>query len=151
MRAKRESLTVKQYRELGYEKLHAELKRLIMQSNRTMVWLNRERQVQMLPALMAMKSLVAAPGRRFPTPGMPNWEEECGLLGINPATIRQWKKRTGAEQDMRAMVGEEREPRVRHMPPSLELHKLQMLCDAVLSDSEQAEKLALEIAEEYGF
>jgi hypothetical protein len=133
---RREALTVKQYREMGYEALHKELARLVARSNRTIMWLNRERQMQMLPALMAMDALVAAPGRRFPTPGLPNWEDECHLLGLNPATIRQWKKRTGAEADMRAMLGEEREPRARNVPPSLELHKLQMLVDAVLNDGD---------------
>jgi hypothetical protein len=49
------------------------------------------------------------------------------------------------------MVGDEAEPRARQLPPSLELHKVQMLCEAVLSDSDKAERLASEIAEECGF
>jgi hypothetical protein len=63
--------TVKQYQEMGYERLHKELKWLVDHSKRDMIWLNKERQMRMLPALMAMKVLVTAPGCRFPTPGLP--------------------------------------------------------------------------------
>lgn len=149
---RRPLLTVKQYVEMGYEALHKELKRLVDHSKRDMVWLNKERAVQLLPALMAMQSMVAQPGRRNPTLGKPDWNEECRLLGITAAQVRQWKHRTAAEMDIRHLLGEDdQEPRTRQVPPSLELQKLQMLVRAVLENPDLGERLALQIAEEYGF
>jgi hypothetical protein len=98
---------VKQYRDMGYEKLHLELKRLLSQGeDKTawilgrdykgppIVWFNEDKRLQLLPALEAIKKLVAQPGRRSQTAGLPCWEEECRLLGIKAATVRKWKQRS---------------------------------------------------------
>jgi hypothetical protein len=98
--ARSELLTVKQYEELGYEKLHRRLVSMIAESNRMVVWFNQAKQLRLLPALTAMNKLVARPGRRFVVAGQASWEDECRSLGLNPATVRQWKKRTAAEMDL---------------------------------------------------
>jgi hypothetical protein len=118
-----------------------------------MLMFNRDKRDQLLPALLAMKEKVAQPGRRFPTEGLPNWEEECKLLGIHPAAVRKWKERTQSEADLRMMLGEQpRPPKERHAPPSRELHRLQQLVQAVLDgDEDAAEHLAQQFAEEYEF
>jgi len=146
-------LSVEEYIALGYEKLHSKLKTMIAQANRMATWFNVDKQLRLLPALMAMKSLVAQPGRRFPKEGQPSFEEECRLLGLSAEQVRQWKHRTATETDIRALLGEEgNKPRSRAIPaPTAEYHKLMMLTKAVLDgDDRKAEKLAQAIAEEYG-
>jgi hypothetical protein len=97
----KEPLTHKQFKELGYDKLHSELKKMLAQARRMTLWFNAAERRNLLPALFAMKELVAQPGRREPDPSKPNWEDECRLLGITPEVVRQWKSRTAAETDIR--------------------------------------------------
>lgn len=149
-------LTVKQYAEMGYDKLHRELLRMIREAERTVVQFNQSKQIQMLPALTAMKTLVAKPGRRFVVPGQPGWEEECRSLGIDPATVRQWKKRTGTEMDIRALLGESSEPKKKEAAVldearTLTYHRLVKLTKLILNGKDdEAEKMAHSIADEYG-
>jgi hypothetical protein len=142
---------MKQFQELGYEQLHAELKKMINQAQRMTVWFNQDKQIRLLPALAAMKSLVAQPGRRFKA-GEPDWEEECRLLGISAEQVRQWKHRTASEKDIRHLLGEEPTPRhPASVAPTVEFHRLMMLTKAIIEGDEiKAEKLAHAFAEEYG-
>src|SRR5215831_18586765 len=59
-----------------------------------------------LPALQAMHDKVAQPGRRGePNSERPNWEDECRSLGLTPEIVRQWKRRTQADTDIRHLLG----------------------------------------------
>jgi hypothetical protein len=86
-----------------------------------MSWLNTDKRERLWPALSAMKSLVSQPGRRYAREGFPNWEEECDSLGINPATVRQWKRRTEAEHE-----------RERRSSPASVEYRLELLTEVVL-------------------
>jgi hypothetical protein len=138
---------------MEYDELHRELKRLLKQAGRVMRWFNEDKRAQLLPALMAMKALVAQPGRRFPREGVPTWEEECKKLGISADLVRKWKQRTGAEHDLRKLLGEdEYTQRKHHETMTIDQRKLQRLCEAVLNGEQVlAERLAAAYVEEYGF
>jgi hypothetical protein len=142
------------FEQMDYHELHKELMRLIKQSARTMRWFNVEKRDYLLPALAAMQKKVSQPGRRFPTSGMPDWQEECRLLGITAELVRKWKQRTASETDIRKMLGEtEYQQHLKQKaPPSAELLQLQRLCEAVLAGEEKAaERIANRCAEVYGF
>jgi hypothetical protein len=146
-------LSQKQYMDLGYEKLHAELKRMLAQAERQVKWFNRDSRIRLLPALYAMRELTAAPGQRSDLePGRPSWEKECLLLGITSEVVRQWKRRTASETDIRALIGEEMrqhpaDPAARN---ALALQHLKRLTGAVLEGNDElAENLAVAFAELY--
>ena len=148
-----ERRTVEQFKALGYDKLHKELVRMIGQSKRIAVWFDEGERTHLLPALVAMRDLVAQPGRREPDPDKPSWQEECLRLGITPELVRQWKTRTASEQQIRRMLGEE--PKVsargagREDVVKLKRH-LEALAQAVLDGQEEkAEALAQAAADEY--
>jgi hypothetical protein len=148
--------TYKQFKELGYARLHKELLKMISQSRRLMTWFDAGERLNMLPALLAMKDLVAQPGRREPDPSKPNWEDECRILGITPEVVRQWKKRTAAETDIRTIVGEK--PKAQSAKDDAAaraaqaMKRLQALVEAVVEgDEARAEKLAYAYAQIYGF
>ena len=95
--------------DLGYTRLHAELKRMLSQAERITEMFNAGSRLRLLPALYAMRDLTAAPGQRSDLePDRPSWESECRALGITAEQVRQWKHRTVAETDIRHLVGEER-------------------------------------------
>jgi hypothetical protein len=147
-----EQRTQKQFKELGYDKLHRELQRMLAQAQRMTVWFNAAERLNLLPALFAMKEIVQQPGRREPDPNSPNWEDECRLLGITSDMVRQWKCRTAAETDIRHMLGEA--PKKGPAAPSNVQAKkhLEALARAVLDGQEErAERLANAFAEIYGF
>jgi len=83
----KEPQTVKDYASLGYDKLHRELLKMVQQAERSTIWFNSDKQLRLLPALTAMKSLVAQPGRRFLVAGQPGWEDESGSGGSVPPAI----------------------------------------------------------------
>ena len=148
-------LSQKQYAELGYARLHAELKWMLAQAERITKMFNAGSRHRLLPALYAMRELTAAPGQRSDIePDQPSWESECRLLGITAEQVRQWKCRTAAETDIRHLVGEERAQRAKNAEPSnaRALAHLARLTAAVLDGNEvEAEKLAAAYQEIYGF
>lgn len=148
-------LSQKQYAELGYTKLHAQLKRMLAQAERITKMFNAGSRLRLLPALYAMRELTAAPGQRSDIePDRPSWERECRLLGITAEQVRQWKHRTAAETDIRHLVGEERALREKINQPSNARARehLARLATAVLNGDEiEAEKLAAAYSEIYGF
>jgi hypothetical protein len=148
-------LSQKQYVELGYAKLHAELKRMLAQAERITKMFNVGSRVRLLPALYAMRELTAAPGQRSDIePDKPSWQNECILLGITAEQVRQWKCRTAAETDIRGLVGEVRAQRAKSTEPpnALAVKHLARLTTAILNGDEvEAEKLALAYQEIYGF
>jgi hypothetical protein len=148
----KEPLTVKDYASLGYVKLHKEILTMVQEAERTTAQFNTDKQLCLLPALTAMKSLVAQPGRRFVVAGQPCWEDECRSLGLTAEQVRQWKKRTASETDIRALLGEEKNPPKQRAPAlSQEYRRMVMLAQAVVNgDEAKAEKIAQAIVEEYG-
>jgi hypothetical protein len=148
-----EKLSQKQFKELGYEKLHRAVQKMLAQAQRMTIWFNAAERLNLLPALFAMKELVAQPGRREPDPNKPNWEDECRLLEITPEMVRQWKCRTAAETDIRHLLGEEPKKGQPTAPSDAQAKKyLEALTKAVLDgEDERAEKLANAFAEIYGF
>lgn len=102
--------TVQQCEAMGYKALHKLLVEVLARECRVIRWFNKTAQFDLLPALAAMKNLVAKPGGRTdlnPLDGeTPNWEMECELLGISSAMVRKWKHRTSSETDIRHLVGE---------------------------------------------
>jgi len=144
--------TYEEYKALGYDKLHRELKKIIAQSQRVIVWFNEGERASLLPALQAMKDLVAQPGRRDPDPNKPNWADECMKLGITPEQIRQWKTRTGAESDISYLLG--KQPKAASVSASgadkIALKYLVRLTKAVINGDEvEAERVASAVAELY--
>ena len=112
--------------------------------------------VYLLPALLAMRDLTAAPGRRKPNGNsIPDWTEESYSLGLNPDVVRQWKCRTAAEYDIRHLLGEEPStPKASDAARNAEAVKhLRRLVQAVLNggDARETEKLAQALAERHGF
>ena len=149
-------LSYGEYKALGYERLHKQLKKMLAQTHRISRWFDAGERLNLLPALMAMRDLTAKPERREPNSStVPDWTEECYLLGISANVVRQWKHRTAAETDIRHLLGEETS-----IPKSGggtntnsdAVKHLQRLVQAVVNGSEkEAERLALAIAERYGF
>ena len=128
---------------------------MIGQAQRLSVLFNGVERVNLLPALQAMHDKVAQPGKRGePDPNKPTWEEECRTLGITPELVRQWKRRTQTETDIRHLLGDKpNKPgkRVEEKNAMAAKH-LQQLCDLVLNGDEiHAEQFALGVAERYGF
>jgi len=141
---------------LGYQKLHKQLVKMIAQTQRISRWFDAGERLNLLPALMAMRDLTAKPGRREPgISPVPDWTEECSLLGISANVVRQWKHRTAAETDIRNLLGEEPTTPKRAgggTGNADAVKHLQRLVRAILNSSEDdAERLALAIAERYGF
>jgi hypothetical protein len=102
-----------------------------------------------------MKDLVAQPGRREPDPNKPNWADECLRLGITPEQVRQWKSRTGAENDISYLLGRE-QPKApaggTDTKDKRALKYLQRLTKAVIDGDEvEAERIASAAAEIYKF
>ena len=100
-----------------------------------------------LPALQAMHDKVAQPGRRGePNSERPNWEDECRSLGLTPEIVRQWKRRTQADTDIRHLLGEEPKKPGKGATEdrnALAAKHLEQICRAVLNgDDILAEKLA---------
>src|ERR1035441_5577125 len=140
----KEPLTVKGYSSLGYDKLHKEILKMVQQAEHATVWFNTDKQLRLLPALTALKSLVAQPGRRFLVAGQPGWEDECRSLGLTAEQIRQWKKRTASEMSIGALLGEEKNaPKKRAPALTQEYRRMVMLAQAVVNgDEDKAEKIA---------
>jgi hypothetical protein len=140
---------------MGYEKLHKHLISMLNQAHRISRWFNAAERLDLLPALMAMRDLTAQPGRRDPESNpVPDWNEECLALGINANVVRQWKHRTATDTDLRTMLGEESgKPGKRSSSAEADAIKhLQRLVQAVIDGKEEeAERLALALAEHYGF
>lgn len=107
---------VSSYKAKGYERLHAELVEMFQQAESVMQQFNEDKKLKLLPALAAMQSLTAQPGQRVHDPNMPNWSDECGMLGITPEQVRQWKSRTASEADIREILGEEKRRRKKKKP-----------------------------------
>jgi hypothetical protein len=153
--AHKEVLAYKQFAEMSYDHLHHKLKEMIERAQRLSVVFNAVERVNLLPALQAMHDKVAQPGRRERDPNQPTWDDECRSLGIAPEQVRQWRRRTQAETDIRHPLGEERNPppgkRAEDRNAQAAKH-LAQLCTLVLNgEEEQAERLAAALAERYGF
>jgi len=148
----KEPLTVKDFASLGYERLHREILKMVQQAERMSTCFNEDKQLRLLPALTAMKSLVAQPGRRFVITGQPGWEDECRSLGLTAEQVRQWRKRTDSDLSIGALLGEEKNPPKKRAPAlTQEYRRMVMLAKAVADgDDKKAEKLAEAIIEEYG-
>jgi hypothetical protein len=144
--------TVRDYASIGYDKLHKELLKMVQEAERTTVQFNTDKQLRLLPALTAMKSLVAQPGRRFLVAGQPGWEDECRLLGLSAEQVRQWKKRTASDMSIGTLLGEEKNATKKRAPAlTQEYRRMAMLAKAVVDGEEaKAEKIAQAIVEEYG-
>lgn len=157
---KHDALTQEEYKALGYEKLFAEIKRMLAQSERQMKWFNVQLHKRILVPLMAMDELTNAQGRRTdinPNPAKPSYSEVLLLLGLNAARVRKWKQRTAAEKDIRYLVGEKRPVRMRReaavtdsdFRDAIEL-ALRMSHAILDGDYIQAETLAERCEEKYG-
>ena len=140
---------------MGYPALHKEVAAMIGQAKRLVTWFGKAERWGLLPALTALQSLTAQPGRRIPVPGVPAWQEECELLGITPEVVRQWRCRTQAEKDIRQMMGELPPRPHRSSPNQLEHYKqrLKLVVNKILTDDEldtddELYRMAAHIAEE---
>ena len=148
----KEPRTVKNYASFGYAKLHKELLKMVQEAEHTTVQFNSDKQLRLLPALTAMKSLVAQPGRRFVITGQPGWEDECRSLGLTAEQVRQWRKRTASDMSIGVLLGEQKSPSKKRAPAlTQEYRRMAMLAKAVVDGEEaKAEKIAQAIVEEYG-
>jgi len=148
----KEPMTVKEYASFGYAKLHKELSKMVLEAERTTVRFNTDKQLRLLPALTAMKGLVAQPGRRYLVAGQPGWEDECRSLGLTAEQVRQWRKRTASDMSLGVLLGEEKNPPKKRAPAlTQEYRRMVMLAKAVVDGEEaKADKIAQAIVEEYG-
>ena len=152
--SRKDVLTYKQFGDMSYRELHRTLKEMLGQAQRLSVWFNAVERVNLLPALKAMHDKVAQPGRRQPNPDQPTWEQECRSLGITPEQVRQWKRRTQADTDIRHLLGEQPNIPGKHIEDrnALAAKHLAQLCKFVLDGNDvPAEQLAAALAERYGF
>ena len=143
---------------MSYEQLLATLKDMLAQAKRVNVWFSAIERVNLLPALQAMHDKVARPGQRIDRgerdPAQPNWSDVCRSLGISPDLVRVWRQRTQAHTDIRHLLGEQPPtPRISPGQRNREaVRHLQVLVTTVLNgDEQQAEAVALALAERYGF
>jgi hypothetical protein len=151
----KEVLAYKQFADMSYQGLHRKLKEMIERAQQLSVSINAVARVNLLPALQAMHDKVAQPGRRERNPNQPTWDDECRMLGITPEQVRQWKRRTQTDTDIRHLLGEmpnkpgkgKSEDRI-----ALAAKHLEMICKSVLDgDEKRAEQLAMAFAERHGF
>jgi hypothetical protein len=95
---------IAEFRAIGHKRLHAELNKMLTELHRpkahggVKVRLNSEERANLLPALVAMQELTTAPTRREHDPDVPDWDEECFLLGLNPYTVRKWKQKAARRE-----------------------------------------------------
>ena len=152
--ARKEVLSYKQLMAMSYEDLLRKAKDMLGQERRLMTWFNASARLSLLPILQALHDKVAQPGKRGePDPRNPNWEQVCRLLGVTPEQVRQWKRRTQTDTDIRHLLGEERpRPGKREDNNGQAKQHLARLCTLVLSgDDIRAEQYAAAIVERYGF
>jgi hypothetical protein len=150
----KEVLTYKQYADMTYDELYRILKEKFRQAQRISLWFGELERLGVLVALTAMHDKVAQPGRRIPNPNQPNWEDVCRSLGITPNLVRVWRCRTQANTDIRHLLGEQpAKPGGRQADGNSQIrHHLAELCREVLyGEDEQAERIAMELVERYGF
>jgi hypothetical protein len=140
-----ELLTVTQYEALGYDRLMKRIRSQLREAERMGRMVNKAKQVQVLPAITALKNLTAQPGRRITKEGFPTFEESLLLLELNPATVRGWKFRTAAEMDIASLLGEEKKAPVKRSPSSTTEHR-RLITIARLLRNGNIDK-ALELAE----
>jgi hypothetical protein len=154
------ALSQAEYKALGYEKLHAELERMLAQADRQIRLFNLRAHKQILVALAALKELTHAEGRRTdinPDPDNPDFEEALLRLRLNAARVRKWKQRSASEKDIGYLVGEVRPQRMRRESAVTDAdfrNAVEMalrMSQAVLDgDYIQAEQLAERYEEKYG-
>jgi hypothetical protein len=150
----KEVLTYKQYADMTYDELLRVLKEKFRQAQRISVWFGELERLGVLVALQAMHDKVAQPGRRIPDPNQPNWEDVCRSLGITPNLVRVWRCRTQANTDIRHLLGERPvKPGEKQADGNSQIRRhLAELCKKVLyGEEEQAEHMAMELVERYGF
>jgi hypothetical protein len=139
---------------MSYEELYRVLREKFRQAQRISLWFGELERAGVLVALQAMHDKVAQPGRRIPDPNQPNWEDVCRSLGITPNLVRVWRCRTQANTDIRHLLGEQ-PPKSgeKQADGASEVRRhLADLCKAVLyGEDERAERMAMSLAERYGF
>jgi hypothetical protein len=132
----------------------AKLKKMLAQAQPLVLWFNSDERAKLLPALQAMHELTAQPGRREPIPDQPNCEEGYIMLGLTPELVRQWKRGTGAEQDLRILLGEKPTKKVQSQADR-NAHAVKHLEELVRAvhdgDDDKAERLTAAFADYYGF
>lgn len=141
---------------MGQEGLIIEVRRILSQSRRLVIWFKKAEQLDLLPALTALKQLSARPGRRQVDPEKPGWQEVCRSLDISPEMVRQWRLRTQSEHDIRRLLGEiENVPRKKTFDEvALDIPRfkkavgrlVQFVLDA---EFDEAERAAMDLAELY--
>ena len=100
--------TYKEFAEMTYEQPHRTLKKMLSEAQHLSISIDAVQRLKLLSALQAMRDKVAQPGRRGePNPNKPSWEDECRMLGISPEVVRQWRRRTQVNDDIRHLLGEE--------------------------------------------
>ena len=140
---------------MGQERLTIEVRRILGQSRRLVIWCKKAEQLDLLPALVALKELSTCPGRREVDPEKPGWQEVCRSLGISAEMVRQWRLRTQSEHDIRTLLGEtENVPRKKTLEVPLDVPKfkkavgrlVQFVLDA---EFDEADRAAMDLAELY--
>ena len=86
------------YYKMDYDTLHKLLVKLLEETKQRHISLSITRAMHLLPALDAMRSMVAKPGRRSDTTGeVGGWQDECHLLGLTAEQVRKWRQLSAAE------------------------------------------------------
>jgi hypothetical protein len=139
-----------QYAATDYAELHLELVKMLKQAPRLENWLDRHNK-RLLSALLAMKGLVAKPGRRVAVGDDPNWETECRSLRITPGRVRTWKyRRTASEIDINRLFGGQKEVPRKRVSESQSRRYLRRLKNLILAgNTADAKELARRIDEEF--
>jgi hypothetical protein len=140
---------------MGYDRLHAELVRLLDAARETSISFAAMTQLEILPAIEALRELTAQPGRRIPDPNKPSFSDALYSLGLTPEVVRTWRRRTAADeaiQDILALGGKKPNGKAaQRAKQATAVKHLARLVETVLSgDESRAERLAMALNDLYG-
>lgn len=102
------------YYAMSYDRLHNLLVKLLEETKQKHINLSLTRAKHLLPALDAMRRMVAKPGRRTDiTDEVGGWQDECHLLGLTAEQVRKWRQLSASEDMILEMLGDEKEKKKR--------------------------------------
>jgi hypothetical protein len=139
---------ISRFLSMGYDGLHKELIRLLDAARETSISFAAMTQLEILPAIEALRELTAQPGRRVPDPSRPSFSDALYSLGLTPEVVRTWRRRTAADeaiQDILLPGGKKPNGKAaQRAKQTTAVKHLARLVETVLSgDESRAERLAM--------
>lgn len=146
---------ISRFLSMGYDGLHKELTRLLDAARETSISFAAMTQLEILPAIEALRELTAQPGRRVPDPSRPSFSDALYSLGLTPEVVRTWRRRTESDREIEErLIGKPKKATgkaAQRANSAAALKHLATLVNAVLNgDEDRAERLAMAINDFYG-